>query len=137
MIPKTTGGAAMPRPWAAASGHIADFAWPLACGWRTGRRTAAHPIVETNPALGRKAGRDHHPQAFTTLMAGGGTKPGTYGETDDFGFHITKDKVHVHDLQATILHLLGFDRERLTYHHACRDFRFTDVHGHVVKDLIA
>ena len=95
------------------------------------------PMVETNPALGRKAGRDHHPQAFTTLMAGGGTKPGTYGETDDFGFHITKDKVHVHDLQATILHLLGFDHERLTYHHAGRDFRLTDVHGHVVKDLLA
>ena len=94
------------------------------------------PMVETNPALGRKAGRDHHPQAFTTLMAGGGTKPGTYGETDDFGFHITKDKVHVHDLQATILHLLGFDHERLTYHHAGRDFRLTDVHGHVVHDLI-
>jgi hypothetical protein len=70
-------------------------------------------------------------------MAGGGTKPGTYGETDDFGFHITKDKVHVHDLQATILHLLGFDHERLTYHHAGRDFRLTDVHGHVVKDLLA
>ena len=95
------------------------------------------PMVETNPALGRSAGRDHHPQAFTTLMAGGGTKPGTYGETDDFGFHITKDKVHVHDLQATILHLLGFDHERLTYHHAGRDFRLTDVHGHLVKDLIA
>ncbi|MEN8774481.1 MAG: DUF1501 domain-containing protein, partial [Akkermansiaceae bacterium] len=94
------------------------------------------PMVETNPALGRKAGRDHHPQAFTTLMAGGGTKPGTYGETDDFGFHITKDKVHVHDLQATILHLLGFDHERLIYHHAGRDFRLTDVHGHVVKDLL-
>ena len=94
------------------------------------------PMVETNPALGRTAGRDHHPQAFTTLMAGGGTKPGTYGETDEFGFHITKDKVHVHDLQATILHLLGFDHERLTYHHAGRDFRLTDVHGHVVHDLI-
>ncbi|MDG2400025.1 MAG: DUF1501 domain-containing protein [Akkermansiaceae bacterium] len=95
------------------------------------------PMVETNPALGRKAGRDHHPQAFTTLMAGGGTKPGTYGETDDFGFHITKDKVHVHDLQATLLHLLGFDHERLTFRHAGRDFRLTDVHGHVIKDLLA
>ena len=95
------------------------------------------PMVETNPSLGRKAGRDHHPQAFTTLMAGGGSKPGTYGETDDFGFHITKDKVHVHDLQATILHLLGFDHERLTYHHAGRDFRLTDVHVHVIHDLLA
>ena len=95
------------------------------------------PMVETNPSLGRKAGRDHHPQAFTTLMAGGGTKPGTYGETDDFGFHITKDKVHVHDLQATILHLLGLDHEHLTYHHAGRDFRLTDVHGHIVHDILS
>jgi len=95
------------------------------------------PMVETNPALGRQAGRDHHPQAFTTLMAGGGVKPGTYGTTDDFGFHIAENKVHVHDLQATILHLLGFDHEQLTYHHAGRDFRLTDVHGHVVKDLLA
>ena len=95
------------------------------------------PMVETNPALGRKAGRDHHPQAFTTLMAGGGIKPGTYGATDDFGFHITENKVHVHDLHATILHLLGFDHEHLTYHHAGRDFRLTDVHGHVVHDLLA
>ena len=95
------------------------------------------PMVETNPALGRQAGRDHHPQAFTTLMAGGGTKPGTYGSTDDFGFHIADKKVHVHDLQATILHLLGFDHEHLTYHHAGRDFRLTDVHGHVVKELLS
>ncbi len=95
------------------------------------------PMVETNPSLGRKAGRDHHPQAFTTLLAGGGIKPGTYGETDDFGFHITRDKVHVHDLQATILHLLGFDHEKLTYHHAGRDFRLTDVHGRVIHDLIS
>lgn len=95
------------------------------------------PMVETNPALGRKAGRDHHPQAFTTLLAGGGTRPGTYGATDDFGFNIVENKVHVHDLQATILHLLGFDHERLTYHHAGRDFRLTDLHGQVVKDLLA
>jgi len=95
------------------------------------------PMVETNPALGRKAGRDHHPQAFTMFMAGGGTKPGiTYGATDEFGFHITENPVHVHDLQATILHTLGLDHERLTYHHAGRDFRLTDVHGHVVKDLL-
>ena len=95
------------------------------------------PMVETNPSLGRKAGRDHHPQAFTMWMAGGGIKPGmTYGATDEFGFNITKDRVHVHDLQATILHLLGFDHERLTFHHAGRDYRLTDVHGSVVKDLI-
>lgn len=96
------------------------------------------PMVETNPSLGRKAGRDHHPQAFTMWMAGGGVKGGmTYGETDEFGFHIVDKKVHVHDFQATILHTLGFDHERLTYHHAGRDFRLTDVHGNVVHDLLA
>jgi uncharacterized protein (DUF1501 family) len=96
------------------------------------------PMVETNPALGRRAGRDHHPQAFTMWMAGGGIKPGmTYGATDDFGFHITENRVHVHDLQATILHTLGLDHKRLTFHHAGRDFRLTDVHGDVVKDLLA
>lgn len=96
------------------------------------------PMVETNPALGRNAGRDHHPQAYTMWMAGGGSKPGiSYGSTDEFGFHVTENPVHVHDLQATILHLLGFDHERLTYQHAGRDFRLTDVHGHVVQDLLA
>lgn len=96
------------------------------------------PMVETNPALGRKAGRDHHPQAFTMWMAGGGVKAGmTLGATDDFGFHITEKPVHVHDIQATILHLLGFDHERLTFHHAGRDFRLTDVHGHVIREILA
>ncbi len=96
------------------------------------------PMVESNRALGRSLGRDHHPQAFTMWMAGGGIKPGiTYGATDDLGFHVATNPVHVHDLQATILHLLGFDHERLTFHHAGRDFRLTDVHGKVVKDLVA
>jgi hypothetical protein len=96
------------------------------------------PMVESNRALGRSLGRDHHPQAFTMWMAGGGTKPGvTYGATDELGFHITQDEVHVHDLQATILHLLGFDHERLTFRHAGRDFRLTDVHGKVVKGILA
>ncbi len=96
------------------------------------------PMVETNPALGRSQGRDHHPQAFTMWMAGGGIKPGiSVGATDDFGFHITEDPIHVHDIQATILHTLGFDHERLTYHHAGRDFRLTDVHGKVVPQLLA
>jgi hypothetical protein len=96
------------------------------------------PMVETNPALGRSLGRDHHPQAFTMWMAGGGVKPGiTWGATDDFGFHVTENPVHVHDLQATILHCLGFDHERLTYHYAGRDFRLTDVHGQVVKELLS
>jgi hypothetical protein len=96
------------------------------------------PMVETNPALGRALGRDHHPQAFTMWMAGGGMKRGlAYGATDDLGFHIVDKPVHVHDLQATILHLLGMDHERLTYRFAGRDFRLTDVHGHVVSDLLA
>jgi len=95
------------------------------------------PMVETNPALGRALGRDHHPQAYTVWLAGGGIKPGqTFGATDDFGFHATENSVHVHDLQATILHCLGFDHERLTFHHAGRDFRLTDVHGRVVKELL-
>jgi uncharacterized protein (DUF1501 family) len=83
-------------------------------------------------------GRDHHPNAFTMWMAGGGVKPGiSYGETDDFGFNATKDKVHVHDLNATILHLLGLDHLKLTYRFQGRDFRLTDVHGEVVKGLLA
>ncbi|HEY7157707.1 MAG TPA: DUF1501 domain-containing protein [Gemmataceae bacterium] len=96
------------------------------------------PMVETNPALGRSLGRDHHPQAFTMWLAGGGIKPGlTYGATDELGFHVVEKAVHVHDMQATILHLLGFDHEKLTYRHAGRDFRLTDVHGQVVTDLLA
>jgi uncharacterized protein (DUF1501 family) len=96
------------------------------------------PMVESNVALGRSLGRDHHPQAFTMWMAGGGIKPGlTYGATDDLGFHVAENPVHVHDLQATILHLLGFDHEKLTFHHAGRDFRLTDVHGKVVKGILA
>jgi hypothetical protein len=96
------------------------------------------PMVETNPTLGRALGRDHHPSAFTMWLAGGGVKRGhVHGATDDLGFHVAEDPVHVHDLQATILHLLGFDHERLTYHHAGRDFRLTDVFGTVVKGLLA
>jgi len=83
-------------------------------------------------------GRDHHPNAFTMWFAGGGMKPGlSYGETDDFAFNVIKDKVHVHDLNATLLHLLGFDHTKLTYRFQGRDFRLTDVHGEVVKELIA
>ena len=96
------------------------------------------PMVETNPSLGRALGRDHHPQAFTMWMAGGGICPGmSYGATDDLGFHVVENPVHVHDVQATILHTLGFDHERLTYHQAGRDFRLTDVHGKVVKAILA
>ncbi len=96
------------------------------------------PMVESSPALGRAKGRDHHPQAYTIWMAGGGIKPGlTYGGTDDLGFHATIDPVHIHDVQATILHLLGFDHTKLTYHHAGRDFRLTDVHGTVIRPVLA
>ena len=96
------------------------------------------PMVENNPILGRSNGRDHNPHAFTMWMAGGGVKRGyIHGATDDLGYNSVEKPVHVHDLQATILHLLGFDHERLTYHFAGRDFRLTDVHGHVVHDIIA
>jgi uncharacterized protein (DUF1501 family) len=96
------------------------------------------PMVESNPALGRSQGRDHHPQAYSLWMAGGGIRGGmTYGATDELGFHVVENPVHVHDLQATILHCLGFDHERLTYHHAGRDFRLTDVHGQVVRPILA
>jgi arylsulfatase A-like enzyme len=96
------------------------------------------PMVESSAALGRSLGRDHHPQAFTMWMAGGGIKPGqTIGATDEFGFHITERPVHVHDIQATILHLLGMDHTQLTYRFQGRDFRLTDVHGLVVPELVA
>jgi uncharacterized protein (DUF1501 family) len=85
-----------------------------------------------------KAGRDHHKEAFTVWMAGGGTKPGhVHGRTDDLGYGIADSPVHVHDFNATLLHLLGMDHERLTYRFQGRKFRLTDVHGHVVKDVIA
>jgi hypothetical protein len=96
------------------------------------------PMVETNAALGRSQGRDHHPHAYTMWMAGGGVKPGLqYGVTDELGYNIVENPVHVHDLQATILHLLGLDHERLTYRYAGRDFRLTDIHGKLVKGILA
>ena len=83
-------------------------------------------------------GRDHHPRCFSIWMAGGGIKSGiSHGETDEFGYNIIKDPVHVHDLQATILHLMGINHEKLTYKYLGRRFRLTDVHGHVVNDIIA
>jgi hypothetical protein len=96
------------------------------------------PMVETNAALGRSQGRDHHPHAYTMWMAGGGVKPGLqYGLTDELGYNVVENPVHVHDLQATILHLLGLDHERLTYRYAGRDFRLTDIHGKLVKGILA
>jgi hypothetical protein len=85
-----------------------------------------------------KPGRDHHKDAYTMWLAGGGIKPGvSYGRTDDFGFNVVEQPVHVHDLNATILHLLGLDHERLTYRYQGREFRLTDVHGQVVRGLLA
>ncbi len=87
---------------------------------------------------GGNDGRDHHPNAFSMWMAGGGVKPGlTLGETDDLGFNVVRDRVHVHDLHATLLHLLGFHHEKLNYRFQGRDFRLTDVHGEVIHKLIA
>jgi len=81
--------------------------------------------------------RDHHPHGFTMWLAGGGVRPGIiHGATDEFGYFATDHRVHVHDFNATLLHLLGLDHEKLTYRHAGRDFRLTDVHGHVVKELL-
>ena len=92
------------------------------------------PVAEF-PALN---GRDHNHYGFTCWLAGGGVKGGTvYGATDEFGFRAVDKPVHVHDLHATMLHLLGFDHEQLTYRYAGRDFRFTDVHGNVIGELIA
>jgi arylsulfatase A-like enzyme len=83
-------------------------------------------------------GRDHHPRCFTIWMAGGGIKPGiTHGATDDYGYNITEGPVHVHDLHATILHCLGIDHTKLTYQYQGRHHRLTDVHGTVVKEILA
>jgi uncharacterized protein (DUF1501 family) len=96
------------------------------------------PMVQNNAALGNELGRDHHPQAFTVWLAGGGIKPGvSLGKTDDLGFNVVEDPVHVHDLQATILHLLGLDHERLTFTFQGRKFRLTDVHGRVISRVLA
>jgi hypothetical protein len=90
------------------------------------------------PVAQKGDGRDHHPFGFTMWLAGGGVKGGqAYGATDEFGWYSVEKKVHVHDLHATVLHLLGLDHERLTYRYSGRDYRLTDVHGHVVKEIIA
>ena len=83
-------------------------------------------------------GRDHHPRCYTIWMAGGGIKPGmVFGETDDYSYNVARDPVHIHDLNATILHCLGIDHERLTYRYQGRDFRLTDIHGNVVRQVLA
>jgi hypothetical protein len=105
------------------------------CGGEFGRT----PAVELMDGKEEKAnGRDHNPYGFTVWMAGGGVKGGhVHGATDEFGFQAVEDRVHVHDLHATILRLLGFDHEQFTYRYAGRDFRLTDVHGRVIDSLIA
>ena len=96
------------------------------------------PMVENNPALGRRRGRDHHPNAFAMWFAGGGIRPGvSIGKTDDMGYHVVEDPVHIHDVQATVLHLLGMDHEQLTFRYQGRDFRLTDVGGRVVSKILA
>jgi uncharacterized protein (DUF1501 family) len=96
------------------------------------------PLVESrNPKKGSE-GRDHHPFAFSIWMAGGGIKGGqVVGKTDDLGLNVVEDRIHVHDMHATLLHCLGFNHEKLTYHHQGRDFRLTDVSGNVVPKLLA
>jgi hypothetical protein len=87
---------------------------------------------------GGNFGRDHHPRCYTMWMAGGGIKPGiTFGETDPYCYNIAENPVHVHDLQATILHQLGIDHQRLTFKYQGRHFRLTDVHGHVIEDILS
>jgi hypothetical protein len=98
------------------------------------------PMQQTDSGAGAKTkpGRDHHKDAFTIWMAGGGVKPGcTYGKTDDFGYRIVEGPVHVHDLNATVLHVLGINHEKLTYRYQGREFRLTDVHGRVVGEVLA
>lgn len=107
----------------------------IVCGGEFGRTPAVEiPIGSSAPPTGR----DHNHHGFSIWLAGGGIKGGmTYGSTDEFGYQAVENKVHVHDLHATMLHLMGFNHEQLTYRHAGRDFRLTDVHGKVVSDIIA
>jgi uncharacterized protein (DUF1501 family) len=96
------------------------------------------PFREGRTASSSVLGRDHYPDCYSVWMAGGGVKGGlSYGQSDELGFKAASDQVHIHDLQATILHLLGFDHTKLTYRFQGRDFRLTDVHGHVMKALIS
>ena len=101
-------------------------------------RTPTVELPTPGSNAGKINGRDHNHHGYSVWLAGGGARGGhIHGATDEFGFQAVQDKVHVHDLQATILHLLGFDHEKLTFRHAGRDFRLTDVHGRLVKELLA
>ena len=96
------------------------------------------PFAQGDMNNQKQHGRDHHPYCFSLWMAGGGIKGGsTYGQSDDFCYNVAENGVHVHDLQATILHLLGINHERLTYRFQGREFRLTDVHGDVIKPILA
>jgi hypothetical protein len=104
------------------------------CGGEFGRT----PFREGRTAASKILGRDHFPDCFTMWLAGGGVKAGcNYGQTDELAFAVVENKVHVHDLQATIMQLLGFDHKRLTFRFQGRDYRLTDVHGSVVPDILA
>jgi Protein of unknown function (DUF1501) len=101
-----------------------------------GRTPWSQDLSGTSPL--EKHGREHQPESFTAWLAGGGVKRGfTYGETDEYGWQVVQGRVHIHDLHATILHLLGLGHEKLTYRHAGRDYRLTDVFGRVVKEILA
>ena len=96
------------------------------------------PTVQTGSTNINRVGRDHHVDGYTIWMAGGGFRGGmTYGRTDDLAMRVEENPVLLHDLHATILHQMGFDHERLTYHYAGRDYRLTDVHGKVIKELLS
>ena len=100
-------------------------------------RTPTVELPMSGTGVKTPSGRDHNHYGFTMWLAGGGVKPGIYGSTDEFGFKAVDNPVHVHDLHATVMHLMGFDHERLTYRYAGRDFRLTDIHGNVVHDIVA
>jgi len=98
------------------------------------------PMAQSRSGAGaeQKTGRDHHKEAYTVWMAGGGVKGGTsYGASDELGYAVAENPVHLHDFNATLLHLLGINHERLTFRYQGRQFRLTDVHGHVVRDILA
>ena len=107
----------------------------IVCGGEFGRTPAVEIPIGSSA---HPTGRDHNHHGFSVWLAGGGVKGGyAHGNTDEFGYQAVEHRVHVHDLHATMLHLMGFDHERLVYRHAGRDFRLTDVHGHIVKPIIA
>jgi hypothetical protein len=112
---------------------------PFACCTNANRNQPKPAETSRNqPTPADAKGREHHPWAFTSWLAGAGVKPGiVHGATDEHGLRAVGKPVHVHDFDSTILHLMGFDHEQLTYRHASRDYRLTDVEGQVVSDILA